>query len=200
MTTLKLNFYVFTGGPGVGKTTLIRYLETLAEQVVEEPHRAVIREQVEAGGRAVPWLDNRLYVEHSAERAIADFDARTSETARVFFDRGIMDSYAANGAEPSPRIIEAVRNRRYNRAVFVFPPWREIYEIDAERRQTWSQAEATFEVILSMLPDLGYGPVVVPRGSVEARAAFVLARADLQVSTNARSSTKSPGLASEPST
>ena len=174
MTTLKLNFYVFTGGPGVGKTTLIRYLETLGEQVVEEPHRAVIREQVEAGGRAVPWLDNRLYVEHSAERAIADFDARTSETARVFFDRGIMDSYGANGAEPSPRIIEAVRSRRYNPAIFVFPPWREIYETDPERHQTWSQAEATFEVILSMLPDLGYRPVVVPRGSVDARAAFVL--------------------------
>ena len=153
MTTLKLNFYVFTGGPGVGKTTLIRYLETLGEQVVEEPHRAVIREQVEAGGRAVPWLYNHLYAEHSAERAIADFDAHTGETTRVFFDRGIMDSYGANGAEPSPRITEAVRNRRYNPAVFVFPPWREIYETDAERRQTWSQAEATFEVILSMLPD-----------------------------------------------
>ena len=200
MATLKLNFHVLTGGPGVGKTTLIRYLQTMGEQVVEEPHRAVIREQVETGGRAVPWLDNLEYAEHSAERAIADFDALIGETARVFFDRGIMDSYGANGAAPSPRIIEAVRSRRYNPAVFIFPPWREIYETDAERRQTWNEAEATFEVIMSMLPDLGYRPVVVPRGSVDARAAFVLARADLQVSTNARSNTKSPGLASEPST
>jgi len=41
----KPNFFVFTGGPGVGKTTLIRHLQRLGEQVVAETHRAVIAEQ-----------------------------------------------------------------------------------------------------------------------------------------------------------
>lgn len=173
----KFNFFVLTGGPGVGKTTLIRRLAAMGERVVEETARAVIREQVETGGPAVPWLDPEAFAALTAQRDIAIFDDLRGETGRVFFDRGIMDSYEANGVAPSPEIVEAVRTRRYNATVFVAPPWREIYETDAERRQDWPEAERTFDVICALLPTLGYEPVVLPKATVEERAAFVLARA-----------------------
>ena len=161
----------------MGKTTLIRCLQAMGERVVEETARAVIREQLDSGGDAVPWLDNDRFVAETARRDIAIFDALAGETARVFFDRGIMDSYGANGATPSPEIVEAVRTRRYNAQVFIAPPWREIYETDAERRQDWAEAERTFAIIRERLPRLGYEPVVLPKACVEARADFVLARA-----------------------
>lgn len=170
----KANFFVFTGGPGVGKTTLIRHLQAMGEFVVEESARAVIRENVETGGKAVPWIDNDAFVEATSRRDIAIFDSLAHETHRVFFDRGIFDMYRANGAEPTAEYLEAIRARRYNRRVFVFPPWREIYETDAERKQTWAEAEATFGKVLSTLQELGYAPVVVPKSAVAARAAFVL--------------------------
>lgn len=173
----KPNFFVFTGGPGVGKTTLIQHLQALGERVVDESARTVIRKQVEASGTGVPWIDNDRFVDLTAARDIAAFDGLVGETGRVFFDRGIMDSYGANGAIPSPAILEAVRTRRYNARVFIFPPWREIYETDAERRQDWAEAERTFDLILKRLPTLGYDPVVVPKADVATRAAFVLARA-----------------------
>lgn len=174
---LKPNFFVLTGGPGVGKTTLIRHLAALGERVVEESARAVIREQLAAGGDATPWRNNDAFVAETARRDTAAFDALADETARIFFDRGIMDSYGANGAIPSAAIIQAVQTRRYNARVFVAPPWRAIYRIDGERRQSWAEAEATFDRVCERLPILGYEPVVLPMASVERRAAFMLARA-----------------------
>jgi predicted ATPase len=173
----KPNFFVFTGGPGVGKTTVIRHLQATGELVVEETHRAVIREQVESGGTAVPWIDRAAYADITARRDVAIFDAMAGETRRAFFDRGIIDSYGGNGLVPSPEIAEAVRTRRYNRRVFVFPAWREIYETDAERRQDWPEAERTFETIMRTLPMLGYEAIVVPKADVAARTAFVLEHA-----------------------
>ena len=173
----KPNFFVLTGGPGVGKTRLLRALRSQGELCVEESARAVIREQLETGGRAVPWIDPEGFAAATAARDVAQFDARASETRRVFFDRGIMDSWRANGVAPDPALAAVLRARRYNRRVFVAPPWREIYETDAERRQDWAEAEATFGRILENLEELGYGAIVLPKVSVEERAAFVLEHA-----------------------
>ena len=173
----KPNFFVLTGGPGVGKTTLLRHLQTMGELVVEETARAVIREAVETGGDTTPWQDNAAYVAECARRDIQIFDKLAGENRRVFFDRGIIDSYGANGIAPWPNLIEAVRTRRYNARVFLFPPWPEIYETDAERRQDRSEAERTFDFIRERLPALGYQAIVVPKARVETRAAFVLAEA-----------------------
>jgi len=128
----KPNFFVFTGGPGVGKTTLIRQLEAMGELVVAESARAVIREQMACGGAGAPWIDPKAFCELTVERDIANFDRMADETRRVFFDRGVTDSYRAEGVEPWPEFLEAIWTRRYNARVFVFPPWREIYETDAE--------------------------------------------------------------------
>jgi predicted ATPase len=171
----KPNFHLFTGGGGTGKTAVIRHLEAVGELVVEENIRAVIREQVAAGGSAVPWIDPPACAELTTARDIAAFDRLAGETRRVFFDRGLMDMYGANGVPPSPALTEAIRTRRYNARVFVFPPWREIYATDPERREDWSRMEAVFEQIMTTLPELGYETLVVPKGAVEDRAAFVLA-------------------------
>jgi predicted ATPase len=185
----KPNFSVFTGGPGAGKTTLLRHLETLGELVVEESARAVIREDPAARG-------GEAFFRRVAERDTAAFDRLRLETRRVFFDRGLMDCYGADGVTPWPELKAALQTRRYNSTVFVFPPWREIYRADAERIQDFAHAERVFEAVMATLPMLGYSHRVVPTGPVEDRARFVLD----QVSTKARSRTKSPGSAIEPST
>lgn len=51
----KPNFFVFTGGPGVGKSTLIAHLAAAGELVAPENARAVIREETAAGRRGAPW-------------------------------------------------------------------------------------------------------------------------------------------------
>lgn len=65
----KPNFFVITGGPGVGKTTL---LETLAQQgfpYVPEIAREIIREQVSRNGDALPWANIPAYTHLKIGRA-----------------------------------------------------------------------------------------------------------------------------------
>ncbi len=169
----KRNFFLFTGGPGVGKTMLLRHLQARGERVVEETHRAVIAEQAALGSAAVPWDDYAACCELCVRRDIDKFDALAGETGRVFFDRGILDGFDPRWAPP-PDLLAAAQAHRYNPRAFVFPPWREIYETDAERRQDWAEAQATFPRILAGLERFGYAAVIVPPGPVEARAAFVL--------------------------
>lgn len=173
MTIDKPNFFLLTGGPGVGKTTLIEELRRRGERVVEESHRRLIREEVARGGTALPWVDETAYLARAAREDIAIFEAMTDVEERVFFDRGIIDSLPQNREAPG-WMAQAARELRYNRKVFMPRPWREIYVQDTERKQTFEDCLATHVIITKILRQLGYMPVEVPPAPVEARVDFIL--------------------------
>lgn len=169
----KPNFFLLTGGPGVGKTALIEELRRRGERVVEETHRRIIREELARGGRALPWLDASAYMARAAREDIAIFEAMAGVSERVFFDRGILDSLPQRG-EPEDWLAEAMLDRRYNARVFIPPPWKAIYRQDAERKQSFAECQATHAAIERLCRRWGYEPVEVPRADVAARADFVL--------------------------
>jgi len=65
---------------------------------------------------------------------------------------------------------------RYNRLVFILPPWEEIYATDNERKQTFEEAIDVFRRLEEEYMSCGYEVVEVPCISVEERALFVLNR------------------------
>ena len=163
----KPNFFLISGGPGVGKTTLLEELRRRGERVVEETHRRLIREgRAESGSSRLGTL--------AAREDIARFEAMKGVQERVFFDRGIVDSLTP---QAPPWMWAAAKRLRYNELVFTPPPWPEIYTPDAERRQTFEDCLATHEAILRRLRALSYEPVTVLQGSPAERAEFVLSLA-----------------------
>ena len=56
-------FFVLTGGPGSGKTTLIDALAARGYACSLEAGRAVIRHQQDIGGNALPWGDRALFAD-----------------------------------------------------------------------------------------------------------------------------------------
>jgi predicted ATPase len=62
----------------------------------------------------------------------------------------------------------------YCRKVFIFPPWEEIYENDAERKQDFNEAVATYHEMVSAYTKFGYDLIEVPKASVKERAQFIV--------------------------
>jgi predicted ATPase len=163
-------FFALTGGPGAGKTALIRELQTRGESCVEESARAALRAEAQAGRpRPEPSLLGKLMLR-------LDVAAFHGAAGRTFFDRSLVDAWATArmGGATLPDADEAVRTLRYNRRAFIAPPWREIYVTDAERIQTWAEALAAFEACGAAYADAGYELVELPLTDVARRAAFVL--------------------------
>jgi predicted ATPase len=163
----KPNCFALTGGPGAGKTMLIRHLRAQGFACVDESARAVIQAE---GGRPTAARFCRLMHE-------LDLAAFIAADGPTLFDRGLVDAWGtlrAMGGPAMPDLDEAVRSHRYNQIVFVAPPWREIYVNDAERDQTWDQAVASYEGCVTAYEACGYRLLELPRASVTERAALVL--------------------------
>jgi predicted ATPase len=171
------NFYIITGGPGAGKTTLIEALRARGFAVAGEAGRAILKLQQAIDGPAQHHRDAALYAELMLARDMQGYEAMRGVKGPVFFDRGVPELvgyFGMMGLAVPPHFERAAALYRYNRRVFLAPYWPEIYAHDAERKQSLGEAERTAQAAGAIYPRLGYDIVELPRESVEARVAFVL--------------------------
>jgi predicted ATPase len=178
MTTEMDRFFVLTGGPGSGKTTLIEALRARGFATTDEAGRGVIREEVERGGDALPWLDRERFAERMFAWELRSWRDAERAAGPVFFDRGLPDTTGylrLEGLEVPAWMEEEAWRLRYNTSVFIAPPWPEIYGRDEERRQNWDIALRTYEVMAETYRDFGYTLLELPKADVQARADFVIA-------------------------
>lgn len=176
---LKENFFIITGGPGVGKTTLLDELRSRGFRYIPEAARNIIKTQMESDGDALPWKNKEKYSSFMLERSVAAYISASTRGQKdiLFFDRGIPDTLAycklANITDPEG-LAQAVRHYRYGKKVFILPPWEDIYRTDTERKQTFEEATETFRVMRKTYQELNYNLVTVPKLQVTQRADFVL--------------------------
>jgi len=172
------NFYIISGGPGVGKTSLLLELENRNYTCIAETAREIIKEQVLVKGEALPWKDKSLFLKLMFEGSVEAYKKAEKLGKRIiFFDRGIPDSltYAEIiGTGESAGLEFYVRNFRYNPKVFFLQPWKDIYETDEERKQNWEEAVLSAKINESVYRRLGYSIIEVPNFPVLQRADFVL--------------------------
>ena len=173
----KPNFYILTGGPGSGKTTLIEGLKVRGFLTVREAGRQILQEQHISGGDATHDKDQAKYRDLMFARSVDDYLAMQEEQAPVFFDRGISDLVGYGTlivTSATADIAKAVNLYRYSPTVFIAPPWPEIYQHDEERKQSFQEAIATYEAVRDAYTASGYELVELPKASVAVRLDFVL--------------------------
>jgi predicted ATPase len=172
------NYFVLTGAPGSGKTTVLGALGRFGLTVVEEPARQILAEQRSIGGAGVPDRDPALFTQLLLSRALCGYLRHGDGGRPLLFDRGLPDviGYARLFGTPTDAAAAAARRYRYNPCVFVAPALPELYRRDHERTMSFEAAQAFGESIRGAYEELGYDIVELPRGTPEERACFLLAQ------------------------
>lgn len=167
------NRFVFAGGPGAGKTTVINVLQERGFYCAHDVARAIIKARLESG--LSPRPEPLEFATRILEGDVANY--RLAPSDRVcFFDRGVVDALGmlrqCDALSDDDRDMN-LRLYPYNKVIFLFPPWKEIYQTDTERDQTFADSTRVFESVKSWYSRCGYAIRQVPIGTLEERVRFI---------------------------
>ncbi len=167
--------YVITGGPSVGKTTIIEILAARGCAIVPEAARIIIEEeQLKESSEALPWKDLGEFQNLVLQRQLK-LEAEAKGNT-VYCDRGIVDGYAycTYGNVPIPPQIFTLGENRYTQ-IFLLETLG-IYEKDGVRERTLEQAEVIHQHIEKAYIKFGYDLIRVPVLPPEERTSFIQER------------------------
>lgn len=172
---IKDNFHIITGGPGSGKTTLLEKLKSMGYEYVPETARRIIQERKSKNlsprpehgefGRLMYKKDFDNYLDNFINKNILFFDRSFVESLHYVF----IHDFAYY-----EEVKDVLFQYRFNRNVFILPPWKKIYTTDSERDQTFGESVKVYENIYSWYEKSDYNLIIVPEGDSESRSEFVL--------------------------
>lgn len=168
-------WYVLTGGPCAGKTTLIFELEKRGYSVVPEPARLIIDSKLAAGQTIEQIVTDPEWLISVVRKALAQYrEIPAGET--YFFDRSVVDSiayYSLNKKEIDDEFRAALSEVKFKK-VFLL----DLIDFvnDEARSETPEQAMILHGLIREGYEREGYEIVEVPVLPVPERADFVLER------------------------
>jgi len=163
---------VITGGPGTGKTSVIKELIDKGYQCYEEASRGIIL-------RGKPFKSDPLSFSNSLYKARTKhyIDSQKKEYSRntVFFDRGIHDilAYLRYINRNNNYWEDVILNYQYD-TVFVFPPWKEIYTTDSERQEDFKESKEVNSEIIKVYKESNSDIIEIPKMTIEERVNFII--------------------------
>lgn len=170
----KYSRIIISGGPATGKTSLIAGLENLGYNCFHEVSREIIKQSLDENTDILPWKDLPAFSKRVVNQRIAQFAA--AKAGLNFYDRSVVDSLAymhKDGQVPLAEWSDWTKKNAYHPQVFVTPPWREIFENDNERRESWETLLDIHQHILWSYQNLGYSVIIVPELTVSRRIEFI---------------------------
>jgi len=171
----KNNFYVITGGPGAGKTSLLEHLASRGYNYIPETARQIIKDRISKS--LTPRPDPKTFAQQIFDQDWKNFISNSNSSSILFFDRSFIDSacmlFDAN-VDNYDKIKNTYLANRYNNIVFITPPWKEIYRNDEERDQSFEQSIEVYKRLYKWYSQHGYDIVLLAKDTIENRVRFIL--------------------------
>lgn len=167
---------VVSGCSGGGKSALLSEMARRGYQVFPEPGRQIVKEQIYVGGDGLPWENIPRFIELCLSRATYFYNMASPGDGFAFFDRSLVDAVSACarlGLETPAPYRTLLQRYRYAKTVFLAPPWKELFQNDAERKHGFAAAVAEYEALVVGYPEYGYEVELIPQLGIEARADFL---------------------------
>lgn len=165
-----MGWYVLTGGPCCGKTTLLREMESRGYDVVEEAARAIIAEEQKKNPN-FRTTDDVIGFQMKVMRRQLLQEALLDTSKTYILDHGVPSGIAyirARNLEVPRELIENSRDRNYKLVLFLEPLG--SYMQDEERKESEEEARKIHELTKEVYLELGYALQEIPLASVEERA------------------------------
>jgi predicted ATPase len=171
---LNTNWYVITGGPSSGKSTVIRALQDMGYKTTLEAARHYIDLQRMNGRSTDEIRANQRQFQHKVLNLQIDFEKRMDAKEEIFFDRALPDEiayYKYFNLEPDEKLIEYLKNAQYKK-IFIM----DLLPLDADYARTEDQEAqlALHNLIIEVYKKRGEPIVFVPVLPVKERAKFIL--------------------------
>ena len=166
---------VLTGGPGSGKSTVLNLLHQQGYATGNDAARQIIRERKSRGDSPRP--DPLTFAQTILEMEIQAYTKQ--DLSPAFYERGVVDAVGAlcalypSSAMDLSAAQRLLRDYPYH-AVFIFPPWEDIYCMDDERDHTFDHAAMVYESTIALYTRFNYTPIEVPKDTPENRVRFIL--------------------------
>jgi predicted ATPase len=173
--------YILTGGPGSGKSSIIRALEMQGEYTIDEAAEDYIRYR-QAQGIAEPWKEGDfqekildLQVQREARTRGKEVTSLYNPVPpRVFIDRGIHDglAYAQPRTETYRKIEEEARKRQYEK-IFLIENLGQT-ERTGVRREDQEQALELERKLEQIYESFGFKSIKIPAAPLQERVDTLL--------------------------
>jgi len=170
----KNNWYVLTGAPSSGKTTIAKLLEKKGYRVLYEAARIYIDQELKKGTIIQEIRKDEAVFQRKVFDLKIHYESELDPKKITFLDRAIPDSlaYYEFVGLPKDKYFEKMTKKASYKKIFIFEKLE--FEKDYARTESKEEVERLEKLIEKKYAKLPFPIIKVPKMSIKKRLKFIL--------------------------
>ncbi len=167
-----MNRIILSGGPGTGKSSVIKALLNKGHTCMEESFREFVSDE----DASLNFQNSPLHFSELLFKSRKQQYLNCHPNHITFFDRSLIDiiAYLALDDIECPQDwLEFIHTHKYSKTVLYFPIWEAIYQKDSERVENVDEAKKIDLQLRKTYGILGYEILEIPKLSIPKRVEFI---------------------------